>query len=60
MNFEMETAPQVVTPVPADLLIAMHLSGITLAGSNDPVLRGWGKHLLEDWRSLELLACKYR
>jgi hypothetical protein len=24
------------------------------------VLRTWGEHLLEDWRSLELLAERYR
>ena len=53
------TEPKLANPIPAELLAWMHLSGNALSASDDPVLAGWGRHLLEDWRSLDLLAQRY-
>jgi hypothetical protein len=38
------------------LLREMHAAGIELKDSSKALERAWGRHLLEDWRSLELLG----
>jgi len=44
-----------------DLLLAsMHAVGTELSESQNQMRKHWGLHLLEDWRSLELLADKLR
>jgi len=49
-----------ICPVSPELLKTMHDDGVRLSASTDPVLFRWGIHLLEDWRSLELIAERYR
>lgn len=39
-----------------DLLLLLHAVGLELEKSSKVSEQVWGKHLLEDWRSLELLA----
>lgn len=46
-------------PIPSPLLVWLHAAGLALEDSADPVLHHWGKHLLEDWRSLDLLDQRY-
>ena len=38
-----------------DLLKLMHDMGIHWLDSDNALRQVWGKHLLEDWRSLELM-----
>jgi len=40
------------------LLMCLYLVGHEMQTSGSALRRQWGKHLLEDWRSLELLAQK--
>lgn len=49
-------------PIPdlAELLVLLHATGLQLTQQKSVLLHTWGLHLLEDWRSLELLAEKYR
>jgi hypothetical protein len=42
------------------LLTVLHDEGGRLTEAHSPLLANWGRHLLEDWRSLELLAEKQR
>jgi hypothetical protein len=42
------------------LLQVLHDEAIRLETSSNPLLGNWGRHLLEDWRSLELLAERQR
>jgi hypothetical protein len=51
---------QVENPIPPDLLIRMHDVAVQLVASDNVLLHNWGLHMLDDWRSLELLAEKYR
>jgi len=46
--------------VPSVLLIALHQNARHMAQDANPLIANWGRHLLEDWRSLELLAEKQR
>jgi hypothetical protein len=39
-----------------ELLMLLHGVGLELLQSTRASERAWGRHLLEDWRSLELLA----
>ena len=48
------------TPIPPDLLIKMHECAVALIAEDNILLHNWGLHLMEDWRSLELLAEKHR
>ena len=54
------TETHVSTPIPPDLLMRMHDVAAQLEASDKIVLRKWGVHLMEDWRTLELLAEQYR
>jgi hypothetical protein len=50
-----ETDVEVV--ISARLLEVLHDEAVRLQAASNVVLAGWGRHLLvEDWRSLELLA----
>jgi hypothetical protein len=42
------------------LLTVLHDQAVRLISSPNPLLANWGGHLLEDWRSLELLAERQR
>jgi hypothetical protein len=56
-----ELAPEHVEgPISAQLLLEMHAGAQRLLATRSPLLRSWGEHLLQDWRSLELLAERYR
>ena len=48
------------SPIPPPLLILMHDVGMLLESEDNILLHNWGLHLLQDWRSLELLAERYR
>jgi hypothetical protein len=39
-----------------DLLLLLHAVGLELEKSERVSEQVWGRHLLEDWRSLEILA----
>jgi hypothetical protein len=39
-----------------ELLMLLHAVGLELCQRERASERAWGRHLLEDWRSLELLA----
>jgi hypothetical protein len=65
MHAESENSSEIVTPevVPVALdrlLVEMHAAAYRLVDSKLESERVWGKHLLEDWRSLELLAMRHR
>ena len=49
-----------VERVPTELLIVLHDAASRMAQDPNPLIANWGRHLLEDWRSLELLAEKQR
>ena len=40
------------------MLAGMHSVGVALSENEGAFYRHWGLHLLEDWKSLELLAQK--
>lgn len=42
------------------LLLSLHAVGTKLSEADGANHRAWGRHLLEDWRSLELIAEKLR
>ena len=42
--------------IPEQLLNSMYEAGTRLKDADEGVLRWWGVHLLEDWKSLYLLA----
>jgi hypothetical protein len=46
--------------ISARLLEVLHDEAVRLQTASSPLLANWGRHLLEDWRSLELLAEKQR
>ena len=46
--------------ISARLLSILHDEAVRLTTSPSPLVANWGRHLLEDWRSLELLAEKQR
>ena len=48
------------SPIPPAFLIALHDTAAALSGEKDMVLNSWGLHLMNDWRSLELIAERYR
>jgi hypothetical protein len=50
--------PTEVVPELGRLLVLLHEVGTQLTESSNPLKRRWGAHLLEDWRSLELLEQK--
>jgi hypothetical protein len=54
---EIVTKSQVI---PAQLLTLMHDVAVELEAHPNILLHNWGLHLMEDWRSLELLAEQYR
>jgi hypothetical protein len=43
-----------------ELLTMLHAYGCELSASGEVLHKQWGLHLLEDWRSLELLAQAWR
>jgi hypothetical protein len=47
-------------PISAQLLIEMHRCAQQLLASESALLRSWGEHLMQDWRSLELIAERHR
>jgi len=47
-------------PISGQLLEDLHLCAQRLLTSDSLLLRTWGEHLMQDWRSLELLAERYR
>lgn len=49
-----ENPPQVL--ISERFLIALFETGARFAESQEGVLHWWGLHLLEDWKSLSLLA----
>ncbi|HEY2594605.1 MAG TPA: hypothetical protein VGK33_11955 [Chloroflexota bacterium] len=51
---------QVTVVIADELLRTLHDHAIVLTTSPSPLVANWGRHLLEDWRSLELLAEKQR
>jgi hypothetical protein len=51
---------QVEVVIADELLRTLHDHAIVLSTSPSPLVANWGRHLLEDWRSLELLAEKQR
>ena len=52
--------PEVETPIPPDLLIRMHDVAVELIAQDNILLHNWGLHIMDDWRSLEILAEHYR
>ena len=59
-NFRESESGDLNTPIPPDLLLRMHDVGVQLESEDNILLHNWGLHLLQDWRSLELLAERYR
>jgi hypothetical protein len=51
---------QVTVVIADELLRTLHDHAIVLSTSPNPLVANWGRHLLEDWRSLELIAEKQR
>jgi len=46
--------------ISGQFLIALHDQAVRMVASTNPLIANWGRHLLEDWRSLELLAERQR
>jgi hypothetical protein len=47
-------------PYLSDLLVVLHATAVAWQRSERVLWRSWAHHLMEDWRSLELLAERYR
>ena len=59
----MEPSPppeNIDTPISGHLLAELHASAQRLLASDSLLLRSWGEHLMQKWRSLALLAERYR
>lgn len=53
-----QNSSEVVTPVPTELLELLHATGVALEEHPDSLWRRWGRHLLDDWRALDVLLEK--
>ena len=59
----MEPSPlpeNIDAPISGRLLEELHACAQRLMASDSLLLRTWGEHLMQDWRSLALLAERYR
>jgi hypothetical protein len=56
----MTTRDEAEVIISGRLLQVLHDEAVRLSEAPSPLLANWGRHLLEDWRTLELLAEKQR